>query len=331
MRSATRRFPPFCWTRATHNGSRASTDPQAAAPPAKTGSSPTAVMAPGAVRARGRDIECLQIRLSPVVAHAVLGACSELGGTVAALDDLWGRDAARIQEQLRAAGSWDDRFAIAQAALAQRFEAGRAASPEVAFAWEQMVTRPGQIRVAPPRRDGAASDCGPGSGPSSASPPNAPPSSSASTTPPTASPPVTAPPWSPRKPATPTSPTSTATSWPSPGQRPRPSQPRPGSRSTPSPGPPPNTHPAHNSTQPTPPTTHPTPPPPPPPAPPAPHTETSPQAPRRHRRLASCACPQRPHLASSPAPPGRRCARILVTRASCWPPGREAEERYGQH
>jgi hypothetical protein len=62
-------------------------------------------LAPGAVRARGRDIECLQVRLSPVVAHAVLGACSELGGTVAALDDLWGRDAARIEEQLRAAGT----------------------------------------------------------------------------------------------------------------------------------------------------------------------------------------------------------------------------------
>jgi len=104
-------------------------------------------LAPGAVRARGRGIECLQVRLSPVAAHAVLGACSELGGTVAALDDLWGRDADRIQEQLRAAGSWDDRFAIAQAALARRYEAGRAASPEVAFAWAQMVTTRGQVRV----------------------------------------------------------------------------------------------------------------------------------------------------------------------------------------
>src|SRR5262249_31127498 len=104
-------------------------------------------LGPGAVRARGRDIECLQVRLSPVVAHAVLGACSELGGTVAGLDDLWGRDAARTEEQLRAAASWDDRFAIAQAALAQRCEAGPAADPEVAFAWEPMVTRRGQVGV----------------------------------------------------------------------------------------------------------------------------------------------------------------------------------------
>src|SRR5262249_31671559 len=34
-------------------------------------------LAPGSVRVRGRDFECLQIRLSPVVAHAVLGASSE--------------------------------------------------------------------------------------------------------------------------------------------------------------------------------------------------------------------------------------------------------------
>ena len=66
-------------------------------------------LAPGTVWVGGRDIECLQVRLSPVVAHAVLGACRELGGTVVALDVLWGHDAVRIQEQLRAAGTWADR------------------------------------------------------------------------------------------------------------------------------------------------------------------------------------------------------------------------------
>jgi AraC-like DNA-binding protein len=104
-------------------------------------------LAPSGVRGRGRDIECLQVRLSPVVAHAVLGASADLGGTVVALDDLWGRDAVRTQEQLRAAGSWDDRFAIAEVALARRHQAGRAADPEVAFAWGQMVASRGQVRV----------------------------------------------------------------------------------------------------------------------------------------------------------------------------------------
>ena len=106
-------------------------------------------LAPSGARGRGLagSFECLQVRLSPVAAHAVLGASSDLGGAVAALDDLWGRHAVRTQEQLRAAGSWDERFAIAEAALARRHEAGRVADPEVAFAWKQMVASRGQVRV----------------------------------------------------------------------------------------------------------------------------------------------------------------------------------------
>lgn len=48
-------------------------------------------LAPGSVRGRGLagSCECLQVRLSPPAAHAILGACSELGGTVASLDDIW--------------------------------------------------------------------------------------------------------------------------------------------------------------------------------------------------------------------------------------------------
>jgi AraC-like DNA-binding protein len=104
-------------------------------------------LAPGSVRGRGRGIECLQMRLSPVAAYPLLHASSELAGTVAALDDLWGRDATRAQEQLRVAASWDDRFAIAEATLARRYEAGPAADPEVAFAWGQMVARRGRVRI----------------------------------------------------------------------------------------------------------------------------------------------------------------------------------------
>jgi hypothetical protein len=44
-------------------------------------------LAPGPVRALGREIECLQMRLSPVRAHAVLGAPSDLGGTLVTLVD----------------------------------------------------------------------------------------------------------------------------------------------------------------------------------------------------------------------------------------------------
>jgi AraC-like DNA-binding protein len=104
-------------------------------------------LAPGSVRVggSGRDVDCLQLRLSPVVAHAVLGACSELG--VVGLEDLWGRDAVRTQARLQAAESWEDRFAIAAATLGRRRTASRTVDPEVAFIWGQMVTSRGQVRV----------------------------------------------------------------------------------------------------------------------------------------------------------------------------------------
>ncbi|MFJ1457338.1 helix-turn-helix domain-containing protein [Nocardia sp. N2S4-5] len=104
-------------------------------------------MAPAGVRGRGRDIDCLQIRLSPVVAHAALGASAELNGTVTALDDLWGADAARVREQLHAARDWDERFAVAAAAVARRCRTGRPVDPEIAFAWDRMVASRGQIRI----------------------------------------------------------------------------------------------------------------------------------------------------------------------------------------
>lgn len=106
-------------------------------------------LAPRGVRGRGgRSFECLQVRLSPLVAYAVLGASAEIGGAVVALDDLWGRrDAERTQEQLRATRSWEDRFAIAEAALARRHDAGRRVDPEVAFSWQKMVASRGRVRV----------------------------------------------------------------------------------------------------------------------------------------------------------------------------------------
>jgi hypothetical protein len=75
---------------------------------------------PGAVRMRGKNIECVEVRLSPVVAHTVLGASpAELGRAVVGIDDLWGREASRIRQQLGDAPSWDDRFALTDALLQQ--------------------------------------------------------------------------------------------------------------------------------------------------------------------------------------------------------------------
>lgn len=105
-------------------------------------------LAPARVRVRGRGIECLQVRLSPEVAHAVLGgATADVGGAVIALDELWGRDAERTQERLRAAESWDDRFRIVEDVLARRLRDHGSVDPEVASAWRRMLVSEGQARV----------------------------------------------------------------------------------------------------------------------------------------------------------------------------------------
>src|SRR5262245_21963268 len=51
-------------------------------------------LTPGDLRAAGEGVcGCLQIRLEPVVAAAVLGVSTDLSGTVVSLEDVWGRDA----------------------------------------------------------------------------------------------------------------------------------------------------------------------------------------------------------------------------------------------
>jgi AraC-like DNA-binding protein len=102
----------------------------------------------GALRVRGANVECVQVRLSPVVVRAVLGASpAELDRTVIALDDLWGRDAARIRQQLADATSWRERFALADAWLTGRGAAGPAVDPQVAWVWERIVVSHGRVRV----------------------------------------------------------------------------------------------------------------------------------------------------------------------------------------
>jgi AraC-like DNA-binding protein len=110
---------------------------------------------PGQLRAGGWSGECIQIRLSPVVAAAVFGASIELTGTVAALEDVWVRDAWQVEDKLRAATSWDERFTIAAEVLRRRLGARPSVDPEVAYSWRRTVISRGQLRV-----DGLADEVG---------------------------------------------------------------------------------------------------------------------------------------------------------------------------
>jgi AraC-like DNA-binding protein len=110
---------------------------------------------PGQLRAGGWRGECLQIRLSPIAASAALGASAELTGIVAALEDVWGRDAGQFADRLRVAMSWDERFSIAADVLGRRLDARPSAEPEVAYTWRRTLTSRGRVRV-----DGLADEVG---------------------------------------------------------------------------------------------------------------------------------------------------------------------------
>ncbi|MFC8717512.1 helix-turn-helix domain-containing protein [Kitasatospora sp. NPDC057198] len=109
----------------------------------------SAVLGLGAVglHGSGREVRCLQVRLSPVVAHAVLGGFAAEGGPLAALDEVWGRGAVRLEERLRAAASWEERFALVAGVLAARRAEGRPVDPEVAYVWGELARSHGTSRV----------------------------------------------------------------------------------------------------------------------------------------------------------------------------------------
>lgn len=99
------------------------------------------------VRGSGRNIDLLQVRLSPVQAYAMLGGAAAGAEPVLALEDCWGRDLPMLRERLRAARSWDERFAIAADAVNRSATAGRAVDPEVGFAWRRITRSRGRIRI----------------------------------------------------------------------------------------------------------------------------------------------------------------------------------------
>lgn len=92
--------------------------------------------------------QCLQVRLSPLVAHAVLGGVvADLDSTAVTLDDLWGRESARLGERLGDLPSWTDRFALIDAWLARRCAAASRTAPEVAWAWRRIAASRGTVRI----------------------------------------------------------------------------------------------------------------------------------------------------------------------------------------
>ncbi|RDI66378.1 helix-turn-helix domain-containing protein [Nocardia pseudobrasiliensis] len=102
-----------------------------------------------ATRIRGERAECVEVRLSPLRARALLGvAPTDLGSAVLGLEDLWGSPVSSLRERLAEAASWECRFDLTKTFLAQRESPSASPDPEVIETWNRIIVSRGQGRVA---------------------------------------------------------------------------------------------------------------------------------------------------------------------------------------
>ncbi|MFJ3516189.1 MULTISPECIES: helix-turn-helix transcriptional regulator [unclassified Streptomyces] len=107
-----------------------------------------ASLSPGPARIRGEGVECVEVALSPRTAYALLGVSPlELDGSITGLEDLWGRHARLLREQLADTASWQERLALTDGFLRQRAEGAPPMAAEVAAAWDAIVAGRGRVRI----------------------------------------------------------------------------------------------------------------------------------------------------------------------------------------
>jgi AraC-like DNA-binding protein len=110
----------------------------------------------GTMRIRSERAECVEVRLSPALATSLFRVPpADLGYAIVDVEDLWGRRARRLREQLADAATWEERFALTRSFLARGEESAQPPHPEVVASWDRILASRGQVRV-----DELAESCG---------------------------------------------------------------------------------------------------------------------------------------------------------------------------
>jgi AraC-like DNA-binding protein len=90
----------------------------------------------------------IQVALRPLGARALLGRpAGELAGLDVPAEAVLGGVCAELRDRVRAAPGWPERFAVLDEILLRRAAAPDAASPEVGWAWRQLLGAGGALRV----------------------------------------------------------------------------------------------------------------------------------------------------------------------------------------
>ncbi len=91
----------------------------------------------------------IELRLSPLAAYRLLGQPMDaLVNRSVTLEELFGAWAVEMAERLHAAPTWDARFAVMDAALATKLATTTTPSPEIGWAWRQLVGSGGSVPIA---------------------------------------------------------------------------------------------------------------------------------------------------------------------------------------
>jgi AraC-like DNA-binding protein len=94
----------------------------------------------------GGRLEGVEVHLEPWMAYSVLHCdMHELRGLMLTLPESLGRVGTELVERLADTRGWANRFAVLDAVLARQSERGRAAAPQVMWAWAQLMRTDGLV------------------------------------------------------------------------------------------------------------------------------------------------------------------------------------------
>jgi AraC-like DNA-binding protein len=103
--------------------------------------------APAFVRPDAASWSCIELRLTPVAAHRLLGLpMHELANRTVPLREVL-READELTERLREAGSWTERFALVDGFLLSRLERARTPAREVEWSWHELRRTSGRAQI----------------------------------------------------------------------------------------------------------------------------------------------------------------------------------------
>jgi len=103
--------------------------------------------APTFVRPDAASWSCIELRLTPVAAHRLLGLpMHELANRTVPLREVL-HEADELTEQLREASSWMERFALVEGFLLRRLEQARSPGREVEWSWHELRRTAGRAPI----------------------------------------------------------------------------------------------------------------------------------------------------------------------------------------